>query len=458
MKKLLIVLTIATITLSCKNEVPNDLTVFSGEITNIIDDKIILANHDNSQRDTIAVSEAGKFLDTLKISTGSYLVTYGKIFMRVHLEPASHLNITFDTKDFKNSLNFSGEGAAVNTYLQDKIKREREMMGSFEEFYSLDEVEFKKKANDIKTSMEQFIDDQMNISDDFKKKENRNIGHEFIAKLLGYEKSHSYVIKVPEFKVSTDFLPEMTGFDYNNSEDFNFSGSYRRLVSSHFRETAKNISDSENLEEDVAYLKVVSESPNQEIKNKLLFDEAKSGISYTANLEDYYDVYMKASTDKKNNEIITESYHKLRTVAKGMPSPKFFDYENNDGSKTSLDDLKGKYIYVDVWATWCGPCIKEIPSLKRVEKEYHGKNIEFLSVSIDKQSDHGKWKKMIVDENLGGIQVLADNAWESQFVQDYLIMGIPRFILLDPEGNIVTANAPRPSDDKLIDLFNELNI
>lgn len=81
-----------------------------------------------------------------------------------------------------------------------------------------------------------------------------------------------------------------------------------------------------------------------------------------------------------------------------------------------------------------------------------------LSVSIDKQSDRDKWKKMIADENLGGVQVLADNAWKSKFVQDYLIMGIPRFILLDPQGSIVTANAPRPSEEKLLTLFDELEI
>jgi len=65
---------------------------------------------------------------------------------------------------------------------------------------------------------------------------------------------------------------------------------------------------------------------------------------------------------------------------------------------------------------------------------------------------------MIVDKELKGIQLLADNAWKSKFTQDYMINGIPHFILLDPEGNIVKYNAPRPSDEKLIILFDKLNI
>ncbi|MBL4605312.1 MAG: TlpA family protein disulfide reductase, partial [Flavobacteriaceae bacterium] len=149
----------------------------------------------------------------------------------------------------------------------------------------------------------------------------------------------------------------------------------------------------------------------------------------------------------------------LNTVlGKGENSPKFMAYENNAGGKTSLDDLKGKYVYVDVWATWCGPCKAEIPYLKKVEKAYHGKNIAFVSISIDKKKDHEAWKTMIKEKELGGIQLFADNDWNSDFVKGYKINGIPRFILIDPKGNIVSPDAPRPSSDELKKLFNSLSI
>tara|TARA_R110001583_G_scaffold35585_3_gene118277 strand:+ start:96801 stop:97814 length:1014 start_codon:yes stop_codon:yes gene_type:complete len=145
-------------------------------------------------------------------------------------------------------------------------------------------------------------------------------------------------------------------------------------------------------------------------------------------------------------------------LGKGDESPKFVDYENFKGGTTSLDDLKGNYVYIDVWATWCGPCKREIPFLKEVEKAYHGKNIEFVSMSIDLAKDHDKWRKMVEEKELGGIQIFADNNWKSDFVRAYKINGIPRFILIDPVGNIVSANAPRPSSKGLIALFNELKI
>ena len=143
-------------------------------------------------------------------------------------------------------------------------------------------------------------------------------------------------------------------------------------------------------------------------------------------------------------------YNESKAVAKlkntAAPS---FDYLNHKGGTTKLDELKGKYVYIDVWATWCGPCRAEIPSLKKIEEKYHGKNIEFVSISVDVQKDFEKWKKFVTDKQLGGIQHFADKDWNSDFIKSFGINSIPRFILIDPKGNVVSADAARPSDPKL---------
>jgi thiol-disulfide isomerase/thioredoxin len=152
-------------------------------------------------------------------------------------------------------------------------------------------------------------------------------------------------------------------------------------------------------------------------------------------------------------------------LPKGSSSPVFKNYENFKGGTTSLSDLKGKYVYVDVWATWCGPCKREIPAFKKVVAQYEGKNIAFVSISIDDARRSGttkkayeSWKKMVEEKDLQGIQLFSDKAWQSDFIRAYKIDGIPRYILIDPNGNIVTPDAPRPSDPKLIELFDELKI
>lgn len=161
---------------------------------------------------------------------------------------------------------------------------------------------------------------------------------------------------------------------------------------------------------------------------------------------------------KQLNRIFNEKLYLATNLAKGMPSPTFIDYENHKKGTTSLNDFKGKYVYIDVWATWCNPCKKEIPYLQKVEKKYHDKNIEFVSLSVDSKKDHDAWRKMVSKKQLTGIQLFADNSWQSKFVAGYVINSIPRFILIDPEGNIVSSNAPRPSSPELIKLFDSLSI
>lgn len=133
-----------------------------------------------------------------------------------------------------------------------------------------------------------------------------------------------------------------------------------------------------------------------------------------------------------------------------------FDYENHKGGKTTLESLKGKYVYVDVWATWCGPCRAEIPSLKKMEAAYHGKNIEFVSVSVDAEKDHEKWKTFVTEKELTGTQLYGGKTVLSEFIKAFEVNSIPRFILIDPKGIVVDADAKRPSDPRLQEQLNKI--
>ncbi len=171
-------------------------------------------------------------------------------------------------------------------------------------------------------------------------------------------------------------------------------------------------------------------------------------------------------TEQQINKMMASKISLRSSLPKGSPSPTFVDYENFSGGNMSLNDLKGKYVYLDIWATWCGPCKAEIPSLKKIEKQFEGKNIQFVSISVDEgrgykggaAAAYQGWKKMIIDKELGGIQLMADNGFRSDFIQGYKINAIPRFILIDPDGNIVNADAPRPSNPQLVELFDSLDI
>lgn len=162
---------------------------------------------------------------------------------------------------------------------------------------------------------------------------------------------------------------------------------------------------------------------------------------------------------KKDMQVQNDKQLKIdKNLKPGMMSPQFSNYEDYKGGKKSLTDFKGKYVFIDLWATWCGPCKYEVPFLIDLEKKYHGKNIEFVSISIDRQKDKEKWKKMIAKEGMTGTHLLADNEIDSDFVKAYYVEAIPQFILLDPQGKIVSNNTARPSEPELIELFDSLGI
>lgn len=159
--------------------------------------------------------------------------------------------------------------------------------------------------------------------------------------------------------------------------------------------------------------------------------------------------------NKLENEL-TKNYINSTKLNPGKPSPEFKNYLNYNGNKTSLKDFNGKFVYIDVWATWCKPCKDEIPYLQQLEKQYHNKNIEFISISIDSKQDYEIWKNMISQKQMSGTQLFANG--DTSFSDNYNINAIPRFILIDSFGNIINANAPRPSDKRLIDILNSLDI
>ena len=457
MKKLLILVLIITIT-ACKEEPKVDYTVITGKITNKTSGDFSIESFDRTFEKTLEVSEDGTFADTLIVDGNSYVLYDSENPIFMHLESGYNLNVTYDATDFDNTLTITGKGSEINNYLLSKQKNQKKLFGNSKEIYSLDEAEYKEKRSSSKDTQLALLESTKGIPEGYLEKEKRNLNYSYFYKLNDYQGAHRYFTKQQDFEVTEGFLNELEGLDYNNVDDFEFSQDYKRLVTSNYRKQATDLSIKDSIENDIAFLTTVRALAHEVIKNGLLFDHATFGITYTKDLDTYYNTYLANSTDEDNNILITEKYNKLQALSIGKPSPQFVNYENYKGGNTSLSDLKGKYVYIDVWATWCGPCLGEIPSLKKVEKQFHDNNIEFVSISIDKIPDHEKWKTMIEEKELGGIQLFADNDWKSKFVTDYQIQGIPRFILIDPEGNIVDANALRPSNPELTELFTELSI
>jgi len=140
---------------------------------------------------------------------------------------------------------------------------------------------------------------------------------------------------------------------------------------------------------------------------------------------------------------LTEKNKLQNSFQKGKPAP-FFIAENLLGQPATLLDYRGRFIAIDVWATWCGPCKRESPYFDELAEKYTDEKLVFVSVSVDEEKND--WKREADDKSKNVVQLWALQS--DVFLHSYGIEGIPRFILIDPNGKIVSINMPRPSEQE----------
>ena len=186
----------------------------------------------------------------------------------------------------------------------------------------------------------------------------------------------------------------------------------------------------------------------QSLLNEIAIRQIKNGINHITELENIYNTYV---TDPTLRTAYKTEYDKRNIAVTSKLSPDFQAKDIN-GKTYSLKDFKGKYLYIDMWATWCGPCKREMPYLKELEKKMEGKNITFLGLSTDE--DKAAWEETVKSGELSGVQLLLGRG--SQFQRDYNIDGIPHFILIDPDGKIINPKAVRPSSADAEKILNAL--
>ena len=141
----------------------------------------------------------------------------------------------------------------------------------------------------------------------------------------------------------------------------------------------------------------------------------------------------------------------LARMAIGQPAPEI-SMTTPDGKNITLSSLRGKYVLIDFWASWCGPCRKENPNVVRIYNKFKDKEFEIYSVSLDEKRE--KWLEAIQKDGMAWTHVSDLKHWNSPVVQLYRVEGIPLTILVDKDGVIVDKNLRGQAlEDRLNDLL-----
>jgi thiol-disulfide isomerase/thioredoxin len=443
MKKLIFILLIC-LTISCQNN-PSENVIISGEITNAVSETVSILFRDGTNNTTDSLSENTNFKMEFYLEKAQYVsFKHGPETTAMYIKPGDNIQLTIDPNKFDETIFYTGSNASnflAKKYLLDE-KLDRRAL------YSLPEKEFLRAVNKIENDFYALLN--LGLDESFKKNEEKSIWREWSTAKLNYQRYHES-ISDSSIILSEDYFDFIAEIDVNdpihleNYDSFNFLKTY---VMSQKKSQGKShiLNSFEFLSTHFESQKTTDTIAMVMMKNYLDGDDISE-------IEEVLIAFKKIHSDPTMVSEMTKLVGAITLLNTGNPAIDF-TYPDKNGEERSLSDFRGSYVYVDVWATWCGPCKKEIPDLIKLEKDYHDKNIVFMSVSVDEENDHQTWLDMIEEKQLGGVQLFA--AGWSKIVNDYHIKGIPRFMLFDPQGNILDTKAPRPSDPLTRVMFEQL--
>lgn len=413
--------------------------------------------------DSVKLGADGSFELKIEQATANYFtLEHGKQTVTLYLFPSDDVSLKLNGSNMTDVKEVTGKSATYCNYLIDKQKADKnlhyqfpphQLQGMTGEFYY-------EMRDSVRTSREsQLLNESRanRFTESFKSAEKKSYGYQMGYELLNY-KSNAAKSGITQFPAHIDHYLQSQNL---NDEEMTYDFYFRAFALNYMAQEAairyyagkdKSVLRFYELEMDIICEKISSE------KNKsVCISEIMPQLINDVGIMDLTMIVTKLDTCLKDAKLlaaIKKAAVQYEYLHAGKLAPQAY-FHDVVGNISRISDYHGKVIYIDAWATWCGPCKREIPYLISLEQEYRGKNIQFISVSTDK--DINAWRSFIEKEEMSGLQLRQSENFEESLSKAFVINSIPRFIIIDAAGKIVSADAPRPSSgDQIRDLLNSL--
>ncbi len=382
-------------------------------------------------------------------------IQIGDFFFSMVNSAGAELMVEGKAGDLPNSLTISGKGSLSNNYLLAKnsiISKYNELDGRY--FFQLDSAEFwvrMKALNEEIDSLNSWLTT---------KKIDKDLGSLLV--LESQQLSNVYILNYALVKRHTDSKYSVD-IPYDENLFRSYSSAYNMVLGLNYefqisgpawRSSGASNNDS------IAYIfpKILSETIDalgipEYAKDyyiaRMLFSNFGRNQSSPV-IEDVYTIWLSKYPESAYKNSLEDAINNMPALARGKQAPIITGIDPS-GNEFSTEQLKGKVIYIDVWATWCSPCVEKIPKMYALQEEFKDQNqIQFLFVSVDKDLD--KWKNYISKLPGDGMHI---NANSSEIYKDYMMGGVPHYIVVDAYGNIYQSKAPAPDSGEIKHMLEE---
>jgi thiol-disulfide isomerase/thioredoxin len=460
MKQLLFVI-VVTVVFGCKNNIDNTDTKILVKIDGINISNLYLANDNpfDFAYDCALVDSSDMIINGINIlecnisQSDFYKIKYGADDQQsfyIYIKPGDSIFVHYDPKQYR--YDFIGKGSEYNNFLYNDLSL-RFPNRFFEEWKSYNEEDLIVKATEYKEAtlnhLNSFHNDYPDTSFYNYIKHKIILWHCYELLRVGNIIKYKFNKNINERSLLNFVEQEIEGLENVSIGELNYYSTVRMMLMYNvILSMSSELPSTKYYSEMYALAKESFTGNERDMAIVLTINKILGDAGYDGSLdsvETYIKDFEKLTEYKEYTIPLKKKLQKRRTLDSGAIAPDFEFYDKNMESK-SIKDFKRKYLYINIWGTWCPHCTKQMEYFEKLCKMFNNSNVRFLSIAL--QSDSLQWLKYIEEKSLISEQYIYVGDFGSDFAKKYMIKGIPHFIIIDNKGKIISSNAMIPSNPK----------